>query len=228
MHTRSMTDVVVLHGAWHQPAHYSALVDRLEAAGLDVVAPDLTGLSLVESSATVSRIVGSDRPVVVGHSSGGITAATIAGARAYVFLHAWILERHESPQQLLGAISDEEQRGLAATSTDAGLVLDPDDAARRLFADASEADARRALELLRPEPPAIFDLQPEEVHWREAPSIYIAGRRELTMPQSLVDTFAARCDTSRIWPTGHSSYLTHPDDVARLIAHAREHPDQLW
>ncbi len=223
-----MTDVILLHGAWHQPAHYSALADRLVTAGLDVVAPDLTGLSLTESRATVNDIVGSDRPVIVGHSSGGITAATIAGARAYVFLHAWILERHESPQQLLGEVADDEQRGLAVISTDAGLVLDPDDAARRLFADASEADARRALELLRPEPPAIFDLQPEEVYWREAPSIYIAGRRELTMPQSLVDAFAARCDTSRVWPTGHSSYLTHPDDVSRLIVQAWEHPDQLW
>lgn len=223
-----MTDVVLLHGAWHQPTHYSALVDRLEAAGLDVVVPDLTGVSLAEGRAMVSDVVGSDRPVIVGHSSGGITAATISGARAYVFLHAWILEPHESPQQLLGQVPDDEQRGLAVTSTEAGLALDPEDAAQRLFPDVSEADTRKALGLLRPEPPSIFDRDPEEVHWREAPSIYIAGRMELTMPQSLVDAFAARCDTSRVWPTGHSSYLSHPDEVSRLIVQAWENPDQLW
>ncbi|MFJ7209374.1 alpha/beta fold hydrolase [Streptomyces sp. NPDC098789] len=219
-----MTDVIILHGAWHQPAHYAELADLLRARDLSVEVPDLYGLSLADSTAKVEAIasVSPEPPVVVGHSFGGVTAGTVRGAGALVFLAGWILDVGESPADVLAAAPGEPGEGLLALpDADGRLRLDPDDARAKLYGDVDEPAALRAVELLRPEHPSIFDATPTRVSWRDTPSLYLRGQRDRTMATPLPARFAERCSRTEVWDTSHSPYLSHPTAVADLIERQR-------
>ncbi|MFE2728490.1 alpha/beta hydrolase [Kitasatospora sp. NPDC059327] len=219
-----MTDVIILHGAWHQPAHYAELADLLRARDLSVEVPDLYELSLAESTEKVEAIVSgsSEPPVVVGHSFGGVTAGTVRGAAALVFLNGWILDVGESPAAVLAETPGEPGEGLLALpDADGRLRLDPDDARAKLFGDVDEPAATRAVRLLRPEPLSIFDATPARVSWRDTPSTYLRGRQDRTVVTPLPDRFAGRCSRAELWDTSHSPYLSRPAAVADLIERQR-------
>ncbi|MGW2025305.1 alpha/beta hydrolase [Streptomyces decoyicus] len=219
-----MTDVIILHGAWHQPAHYAELADLLRARDLSVEVPDLYELSLAESTAKVEALVsGSSEPsVVVGHSFGGVIAGTVRGAAALIFLNSWILDVGESPAKVLAETPGESGEGLLALPDGNGrLCLDPDDARAKLYGDVDEPAATRAVELLRPEPPSIFDATPTHVSWRDTPSIYLRGLQDRTIATPLPDRFAGRCSRTEMWDTSHSPYLGRPAAVADLIQRQR-------
>ncbi|KAA8889161.1 alpha/beta hydrolase [Nocardia colli] len=221
--TAVVTDVIILHGAWHQPAHYDDVAGRLRSADMSVEVPDLYELSLDDSTALVEDIVAKSArpPLVLGHSFGGVTAGTVRGAAGLIFLTSWILDVGESPAQLLEEIANETgapPEGLVVVpDSDGRLRLDPADARKNLYGDVGEAAATRATELLRPEPPSIFAATPTRVSWHDTPSIYIAGRDDHTIPAPLISRFAAHCAMSETWETGHSPYLSQPDAVADLV-----------
>jgi len=218
-----VTDVIILHGAWHQPAHYDDLSNELRARGLRVEVPDLYELSLDDSTTLVEDIVaGADRaPLVLGHSFGGVTAATVRGTAGIVFLTAWLLDAGESPAQLLAEVEQRDgapPTGLALVHDAAGrLGVDPGDARANLYGDVDDKAAARAVELLRPEPPSIFAATPDRVSWRDVPSLYIAGSEDRAIPASLSARFAARCDSSQTWQCGHSPFLSRTSAVADVV-----------
>lgn len=215
--------MIILHGAWHQPAHYDELVGQLRAQDLSVEVPDLYQLSLEHSAALVEDIVATSErpPLVVGHSFGGATAGMVRGAEALIFLAGWVLDAGESPAQLLAEV--ERETGVPATGPIAApdstgrLRLDTADARQSLYGDVTEPTVTRALELLRPEPPSLFGATPSRASWRDTPSIYIAGRDDRALPAPLVSRFAARCSTSETWKASHSPYLSDPVAVADLV-----------
>lgn len=221
--TAVVTDVIILHGAWHQPAHYDHLVQLLRSEDMTVEVPDLYELSVDESTALVEDIVAASArpPLVLGHSFGGVTAGTVRGAAGLIFLTSWILDVGESPAQLLEEVAKETgapPEGLVVVpDSDGRLCLDPADARKNLYGDVDESAATRAIELLRPEPPSIFAATPTPVSWHDTPSIYIAGRDDHTIPAPLISRFAARCSMSETWETGHSPYLSQPTAVADLV-----------
>ncbi|MEU0937348.1 alpha/beta hydrolase [Embleya sp. NPDC005971] len=222
-----MTDVIILHGAWHQPAHYDDLVGLLRSRDLSVEVPDLHELSLADGTALVEDIVTASEqpPLVVGHSFGGVTAGTVRGAAGLIFLAGWLLDVGESPAQLLEEVAKETGapvEGLLATLDDNGrLRLDPEDARKNLYGDVDEAAATRAIELLRPEPPSIFGATPGHVSWRDTPSLYVAARDDRAIAAPLVGRFAARCSASETWESSHSPHLSRTAAVADLIHRRR-------
>ncbi|WP_163569357.1 alpha/beta fold hydrolase [Fodinicola feengrottensis] len=102
-----MTDVIILHGAWHQPAHFDALVGLLRSRDLSVEVPDLYELSLDDSTGLVEDIVAAANrpPLVLGHSFGGVTAGTVNGAQKLILLAGWLLDVGESPAQLIAQVA---------------------------------------------------------------------------------------------------------------------------
>ncbi|MEV7729641.1 alpha/beta hydrolase [Streptomyces sp. NPDC087917] len=168
-------------------------------------------------------VSGSSGPsVVVGHSFGGVTAGTVRGAAALIFVAGWILDVGESPATVLAETPGEPGEGLLALpDADGRLRLDPVDARAKLYGDVDEPAATRAVELLRPERPSIYDATPTRVSWRDTPSICLRGQRDRTMKTPLPDRFAGRCPRMEMWDTSHSPYLSRPAAVADLIQRQR-------
>jgi pimeloyl-ACP methyl ester carboxylesterase len=102
----STTPVVLIHGSYHQPAHYDELVSRLADDAGGVTVPDVGMLPLTQSIPLVQDIVDqvASPPVVVGHSFGGAVAGALHGVRHIVFLSAWVLDVDETAGALLAKV----------------------------------------------------------------------------------------------------------------------------
>jgi pimeloyl-ACP methyl ester carboxylesterase len=83
----------LVHGAWHGGWAWSLLQAELEGRGHRVVAPDLpcedVEAGAVEYARVVSRALGEDHAIVVGHSLGGVTIPLVP-ARMHVYLCAYV------------------------------------------------------------------------------------------------------------------------------------------
>lgn len=218
-----MRPVIVLHGAWHQPAHFDAFASQLRGSGVEVHVPDLAGHSLAEGTALPQESVdaATEPPVVLAHSFGGITACGLQRVAHLVFMTSFIFDVGESPQDWIERVGRETGRPAAPlpmSVDDAGMtVLDPAGARAGMFADCDDDVAARAVTLLRPEPVTIFSAAPERASWKDVPSTYLAASEDRAIVPEMVARFAERCTTTVTLPTSHSPYLSRPHAVADLV-----------
>lgn len=219
-----MKDLVILHGAWHQPAHFQVVADSLRERGVSVSVPDLGGLSLASGTQMVQAIIdaAAEPPVVMAHSFGGVTACGLQRAAHLLFVAAFIFDAGESPQDWITRVGEETGQAAAPlpmTMDKHGMThLDPTGAKEGLFADCSAEVADRAVGLLRSEPASIFTEAAPRASYREIPSTYLAASNDRAILPEMVGYFAQRCTEQITWPTSHSPYLSRPDDVVGLAA----------
>lgn len=218
-----MRPLIILHGAWLQPAHYDEVAQRLRRDGNIVTVPDLAGLSLADSTQLVQGLIdqADEAPVVLAHSFGGVTATGLKGISHLLYLSSFVFDIGENAQQWIARIEREtgrEAAPLPLTVDDAGMTrLDPAGAREGLFADCTTEVADRAIDLLRPEPASIFTDSPARAAWKETPSTYIAAAEDQAVLPEMVAYFTQRCATSVAWPGGHCPFLSRPDDVVALV-----------
>lgn len=218
----SARTVCLVHGAWHDAWCWRAVVERLEAIGVRVVAPDLPLRGLAGDVAAVeATLAGLDGEVVlVGHSYGGLVvshaAAGSAGVAHLVYLAAFMLEPDEDPGALLAAHGGE--LGAALRVVDGDVTVDPERAAALFYGDSPPELAAAAVARLRPMAATAFVATPAEPAWRTIPATYVVCSEDRALPVSLQQAFAARATTSLTWPTDHSPFLSRPAVVASLLA----------
>ena len=108
-------NIVLVHGAWADGSSWSGVIERLQAAGYHVTAPQFPMSPLAADVARLRQVLDfQDGPVIVaGHSYGGqiITAlgADAPNVAGLVYIAAFGIDQGES----LGAL-------LAAGTADAG------------------------------------------------------------------------------------------------------------
>ena len=76
-------NIVLVHGAWADGSSWSAVIERLQASGFRVTAPQFPLTSLADDVARLRQVLEfQDGPtIVVGHSYGG-QIMTALGAKA--------------------------------------------------------------------------------------------------------------------------------------------------
>src|SRR5271166_1864926 len=100
-------NIVLVHGAWADGSSWSAVIERLQAAGYHVTAPQFPMTSLAADVARLRQVLDfQDGPVIVaGHSYGGqiITAlgADAPNVAGLVYIAAFGLDQGESLGALL-------------------------------------------------------------------------------------------------------------------------------
>ena len=219
-----MRRVVIVHGAWHQPAHYQLLAERLRQCGAEVVVPEIGLHSLVDRTAIVQGAVDAadEPPVVVAHSYGGASGGAVRGAAHIMFLSAWVLDIGETGggwlERFAGAQPSGDAEAAMRISAD-GLTssIDPDHAAELFYADCPPSVANQAIELLRPDLLANFAASPEHAAWHDTPTSYLVATQDRTWPAGLDRLFAARCSRQTSLPTSHSPFLSRPEEIAAHI-----------
>lgn len=217
-----MKDLVILHGAWHQPAHFDVVADALCQRGVRVTVPDLGGHSLTSGTAMAQEIVDTaeEPPVVMAHSFGGVTACCLERAAHLLFVAAFIFDAGESPQDWTTRVGEETGKAAAPLPMDeAGMThLEPDGARAGFFADCPPEAADRAVRLLRPEPASIFTDAAPRAPYQSVPSTYVICSQDRAILPEMVGYFADRCSEQLTWPTSHSPYLSRPETVVDLVA----------
>lgn len=217
--------VLLVHGAWHGGWAFDPLLPHLEQAGVDAATIELPssggGGDLAADAAAVRAALGS-RPgptLVVGHSYGGIAisegAAGLPDVSGLVFVCAFQLEVGES---LLGAIGGQmppwcEVDEAAGTS----VVPDP---VPVFYADVEPATAHQLAGRLTTQTLSSFATPLTRAAWHDVPSTYVLCEQDRAIPPAAQEAMSARAGVVHRLDSSHSPFLSHPAELAALLAAA--------
>lgn len=225
----SRPNIVLVHGAWADGSSWSAVVQRLQAAGYHVVAPQFPETSLADDVARLRHVLKrQDGPTVVaGHSYGGhiITslgtdAPNIVGI---VYVAAFGLDEGESIGQL--AAQGPPTPALAHLDIDdTGFVwLPEDDFVSHFAADIDPATARVMFAVQQPVAASVFGDVMGVPAWKSVPTWFLVAANDEAIPPDAERQFAARMGAKTVEvPSGHVAMVSHPDEVTELILAAAE------
>jgi pimeloyl-ACP methyl ester carboxylesterase len=206
---------------------------RLEAAGHEVVTPDLPveddTAGLAEYADVVAGAIGDRAGVVlVAQSMGGFTAPLVCDrvpVSMLVFLNAMIPQPGESPGEWWGNTGS--HAAFEALAAEQGRSTDGDFDVDGVFLHDLPADVKAAL-LARGEPKQSetpFERPLPLDRWPDVPVRVLVGRDDRLFPLA----FQRRVANERLgvipdeMDGGHLCALSHPDELARrLLAYAAE------
>jgi pimeloyl-ACP methyl ester carboxylesterase len=220
-------NVVLVHGAWADGSSWSPVTKRLQADGLDVIAPQFPLTSLSEDVARLRHVLSmQDGPTVVAaHSYGGqiMTAlgADAPNAAALVYIAGFGLDKGESFGSLLG--QGPMPPAIAHLYTDdEGLAWLPQDDFVGHFAADVERDQALAMHAAQqPLASSAFADVMGTPAWKSLPSWYLVASNDETIPPDAERMFASRMGARTIEiPSGHVAMMSHPSEVAQLITTA--------
>jgi len=222
MNTRP--NIVLVHGAWADGSSWSAVIERLQAGGYHVTAPQFPMTALADDVARLRQVLDlQDGPTVVaGHSYGG-RIMTALGADApnvagLVYIAAFGLDEGESLGALLsqGPVTP----ALAHLFTDKQGFgwLSEDDFVNHFAADVDPAKARVMFAVQQALAGSAFTDVMGVPAWKSLPSWYLVAADDQAIPPAAERQFAARMGATAIEvPSSHVAMVSHPDDVVQLI-----------
>ena len=124
-----LPNIVLVHGAWADGSSWSAVVERLQADGYSVTAPQFPETSLADDVARLRQVLKrqSGPTIVAGHSYGGQIMTALGddapNVVGLVYIAAFGLDEGESLGALLGGRAADPGAG-APRRRRAGLRLD--------------------------------------------------------------------------------------------------------
>jgi pimeloyl-ACP methyl ester carboxylesterase len=223
-------NIVLVHGAWADGSCWSAVIERLQAGGYTVTAPQFPESSLADDVARLRQVLDrQDGPAIVaGHSYGGqIMTALGAGApnvAGLVYIAAFGLDEGESIGGLLAqggpptpalAHLDIDKQGFA--------WLPENDFVYHFAADVDAAQARVMYAVQQPLATSTFGDVMGVPAWKSCPSWFLVAEDDQAIPPEAERQFAERMGAVTVAiPAGHLAMVSHPDDVAQLIMTAAE------
>jgi pimeloyl-ACP methyl ester carboxylesterase len=224
-----LTNIVLVHGAWADGSSWSGVIERLQADGYHVTAPQFPLTSLAADVARLRQVLTlQDGPTVVaGHSYGGQIMTSLGtdapNVAALVYIAAFGIDTGESLGALLG--QGPTPPALAHLFTDSqGLVWVPQDDFVVHFASGVDPDRARVLHAVQ-QPlagSALGDVM-DVPAWKSLPTWYQVSAADQAIPPAAERLFAERMGaTTAEVEAGHLGLVTHPDETADLIKAAAE------
>ena len=218
-------NIVLVHGAWADGSCWSAVIERLQADGYNVTAPQFPESSLAADVARLRQVLGrQDGPTIVaGHSYGGqiMTALGTDGPNVagLVYIAAFGLDEGESIGGLLAqggpptpalAHLDIDKQGFA--------WLPGDDFVNHFAADVDPVKARVMFAVQQPLATSTFEDVMGVPAWKSHSSWFLVAADDQAIPPDAERQFAKRMGATTVEvPTGHVAMVSHPDEVAQLI-----------
>ncbi|MFI5607274.1 alpha/beta fold hydrolase [Amycolatopsis sp. NPDC051903] len=220
-------NIVLVHGAWADGSCWSAVIERLQADGFKVTAPQFPETSLAADVARLRQVLNrQDGPtVVVGHSYGGQIVTALGqdapNVVALVYIAAFGLDEGESIGALLS--QGPPTPALAHLEFDAqGFAwLPEDDFVNHFAADVEPTKARVMYAVQQPLAGSALEEVMGAPAWRSHPSWFLVADGDQAIPPAAQRQFAARMNATTVEvPTNHVAMVSHPEDVLHLIANA--------
>ncbi|MFD3399659.1 alpha/beta fold hydrolase [Kribbella sp. NPDC058693] len=222
-------NIVLVHGAWADGSCWSGVIERLQADGYRVTAPQFPLTSLADDVARLRQVLElQDGPTIVaGHSYGG-QIVTALGTEApnvvgLVYIAAFALDNGEA----LGAL-------LSQGPTPAALVhlftdqqgfnwLSEDDFVGHFAGDLEPAKARVLYAVQQPLAGSTFTDVMGVPAWKSMPTWYLVAKGDEAIPPDAERQFAGRMGATTVEvESGHVAMVSHPDEVTDLIRTAAE------
>jgi len=222
-------NIVLIHGAWADGSCWSGVIERLQADGFQVRAPQFPLTSLTDDVTRLRQVLDfQDGPtIVVGHSYGGqiITALgpDAPSVVGLVYIAAFGLDEGESLGALLsqGPVTP----SLAHLFTDSRGYgwLSEDDFVNHFAGDVEPTQARVLYAAQQPLASSAFTDVMGVPAWKSLPSWYLVAQNDEAIPPDAERQFAARMGATTVEvPSSHVAMVSHPAEVAQLIETAAE------
>lgn len=217
-------NIVLVHGAWADGSCWSAVIERLQADGYHVTAPQFPESSLAADVARLRQVLARQNgpTIVAGHSYGGqiITAlgTDAPNVVGLVYIAAFGLAEGESIGALLAqglptpalAHLDIDQQGFA--------WLPEDDFVHHFAADVDPVKARVMHAVQQPLAASALQDVMGVPAWTSLPSWFLVAENDQAIPPDAERHFATRMNATTIEvASGHLAMVSHPDDVVQLI-----------
>jgi pimeloyl-ACP methyl ester carboxylesterase len=222
-------NIVLVHGAWADGSCWSAVIERLQADGYNVTAPQFPESSLAADVDRLRQVLArQDGPTVVtGHSYGGQIMTSLGtdapNVVGLVYIAAFGLDQGETIGGLLAqgpptpalAHLDIDKQGFAWIPEDdfvKHFAGDIDPVRARVMFAVQQALAASTLEDVMGVPA-----------WKSQPSWYLVAGNDEAIPPAAERQFASRMSANTLEvPSGHVAMVSHPDEVTHLIETAAQ------
>jgi pimeloyl-ACP methyl ester carboxylesterase len=232
LRTRLMAElpkIVLVHGAWADGSCWSAVIERLQADGYDVTAPQLPETSLADDVARVRQVLErQDAPtVLVGHSYGGQVITSLGtdapNVVGLVYIAAFGLDEGES----IGALLQQgpPPSALANLEIDSrGFARIPEnDFVGHFAGDIDPVKAKVMYAVQQPLHTSTLEDVMGEPAWKSLPAWYLVATKDEAIPPDAQRQFAARMGAETIEvESGHCAMVSHPEEtVERIVTAAK-------
>jgi pimeloyl-ACP methyl ester carboxylesterase len=218
-------NVVLVHGAYADGSSWSAVITRLQAAGLTVTAVQNPLSSLADDVAHTRRgLAMQDGPTILAAHSFAGTVITEAGGDPRVVGLVYVAAR--APDA--GEDYAELTKRFPTPPANAGLVFEQgfggltEDAFLNDFANGVDPVQARTLYAVQGRvSDTLFGERVSAAAWRTKPCWYAVSRQDRTTSPELERFLAERMNATTIeLDSGHLSMITHPEEIADLILQA--------
>ncbi len=221
--------IVLVHGAWADGSCWSGVIERLQADGYHVTAPQFPMTALAADVARLRQVLDiQDGPVIVaGHSYGGqimtalgTDAPNVAGL---VYIAAFGLDEGESLGALLSQGPVTPALAHLFTDKEGFGWLSEDDFVHHFAADVDPVKAKVMYAVQQALALSAFTDVMGVPAWKSLPSWYLVAVEDQAIPPDAERLFASRMGATTIEiPSSHVAMVSHPDEVTRLITMAAE------
>jgi pimeloyl-ACP methyl ester carboxylesterase len=220
-------NIVLVHGAWADGSCWSAVIERLQADGFEVTAPQFALGPLADDVARLRNVLQRQTgpTIVVGHSYGGQIMTALGddapNVAGLVYIAAFGLDAGETIGALLA--QGPPTPALARLITDANGYgwLPADDFVGHFATDVDPVRARVMHAVQQPIALAALGEEIGTPAWRSHPSWYLVAQNDEAIPADAERQFAARMGATTVEvPSSHVPMVSRPDDVTALIARA--------
>ena len=218
-------NIVLVHGAWADGSSWSAVVERLQAAGYNVTAPQFPETSLADDVARLRQVLHrQDGPTIVaGHSYGGQIMTSLGtdapNVVGLVYIAAFGLDEGESIGGLL-AQGGPPTPALAHLDIDKlGFAWIPEgDFVKHFAGDIDPVTARVMYAVQQALATSTLQDVMGVPAWKSLPSWFLVAANDEAIPPDAERLFAKRMGATTVEvASGHVAMVSHPDEVAELI-----------
>jgi pimeloyl-ACP methyl ester carboxylesterase len=222
-------NIVLVHGAWADGSSWSGVIERLQADGYQVTAPQFPMTALADDVARLRQVleVQNGPTIVAGHSYGGqimtalgTDAPNVAGL---VYIAAFGIDEGESLGALLSQGPVTPALEHLVTDKQGFTWLSEDDFVHHFAADVDPVKAKVMYAVQQALAASAFGDVMGVPAWKSQPSWYLVAADDQAIPPAAERQFASRMGATTVEiPSSHVAMVSHPDDVAQLIETAAE------
>ena len=222
-------NIVLVHGAWADGSSWSAVIERLQANGYNVTAPQFPETSLADDVARLRHVLSlQDGPTLVAAHSYGGQIMTALGTDApnvvgLVYIAGFGLDEGES----IGALLKQGPPTPALAHLiidDQGFAWIPeDDFVNHFAADVDPVQAKVMYAVQQPLAASTLEDVMGVPAWKALPTWFLVAEGDQAIPPEAERQFARRMGATTVEvASNHVAMVSHPDDVVELIEAAAE------
>jgi pimeloyl-ACP methyl ester carboxylesterase len=220
-------NIVLVHGAWADGSSWSGVIERLQADGYHVMAPQFPMGALTDDVARLRQVLAAqDGPTIVaGHSYGGQIMTALGtdapGVAGLVYIAAFGIDQGESLGALLSQGPVTPALVHLVTDKQGYTWLSEDDFVHHFAADVDPVQAKVMYAVQQALAASAFGTEMGTPAWKSLPSWYLVATNDEAIPPDAERQFASRMGAVTVEvPSSHVAMVSHPDEVAQLIKDA--------